>query len=148
MKLESENLEVLLVEDDSEWAHLVLAAVEMGKVLFHINTVVDGIEAMDFLHKRNGFKDVPRPDLIFLDLELPRKNGREVLSEVKNDPHLKLIPIVLLTTTDRKELQKEFGLARNCCHTKPAFLKDYITIMQEVEDNFRQGRLNGKSVQL
>ena len=145
MKSEPKNLEVLLVEDDAECARLVYRAVEMGKVLFNISTVVDGIEAMDFLHKRKGFEGAPRPGLIFLDLQLPWKNGREVLSEVKNDASLKSIPVVLLTTTARGDLQKEFGFAMNCCHTKPAFFKDYIAMMQEVENDFRQGRLrNGE----
>jgi CheY-like chemotaxis protein len=141
MKLETENLEVLLVEDDVECADLVSTAVKMGKVPFHINAVVDGVEAMDFLHKRNEFKEAPRPDLIFLDLHLPRKSGREVYSEVKNDPGLKVITMVLLTTTARKELQREFGLAKNFCRTKPALFNEYISIMQEVDDDFRQGRL-------
>ena len=113
MKSEPKNLEVLLVEDDAECARLVYRAVEMGKVLFNISTVVDGIEAMDFLHKRKGFEGAPRPGLIFLDLQLPWKNGREVLSEVKNDASLKSrSPVVLLTTTARGDLQKRVWV----CH--------------------------------
>ncbi len=139
--MDQKQLEVLLVEDDLACAELVSEAVKMGKVPFHIHPVSDGVEAMDFLRKRNGFQNVPRPDFIFLDLQMPRKDGREVLKELKNDPILKLIPVVLLTTTDRKDLQEEFGLCLNCCRTKPGYLKDYVAIMKEVEDDFRQGRL-------
>ncbi len=94
----------------------------------------------DFYRREAQFENAPKPDVIFLDINLPGKNGREIFREIKNDPALESIPIVLLTTMDVTELQAEFKLPKNYCHTKPSSIKEYVAIMHQVEQDFLQGR--------
>src|SRR5688572_14071145 len=96
-------LDVLLVEDDEECADLVVTAAEMGKINFHFKFATNGLEALDYLHRRGDFASATRPDIIFLDLNLPLVSGWEVLEDLKSDASLKNIPVVLLTTTNSHE---------------------------------------------
>jgi CheY-like chemotaxis protein len=101
-----ENLsvvDVLLVEDDPGDVVLIREAFELNKVHNALHVASDGVEALDFLYRRNGHEEAPRPDLVLLDLNLPRKDGREVLEEVKADPSLRTIPVVVLTTSEAEE---------------------------------------------
>jgi CheY-like chemotaxis protein len=94
----------------------------------------DGVEALDFLHRRGKHAKAPRPDLILLDLNLPRKDGREVLSEIKNDEDLKTIPVVILTTSQAEEdVVKSYHLHANCYVTKPVDLEKFIVVVQSID---------------
>ena len=96
--------------------------------------VLDGVEALDFLHRRGPYAAAPRPDLILLDLNLPRKNGREVLLDIKEDPDLRLIPVVVLTGSDAEEdIVRSYGLGANCYVTKPVGLKQFQQIVKAIE---------------
>lgn len=140
--LEENSLEVLLAENDSDCADLTMTAAQTAKVDFNINWVVDGVEAMDYLRKRAKYTNAVRPDLILLDLEMPRKNGREVLSEIRADGDFKIIPVVILSTTeDYQELKATYGLSNDCCHTKPALFTDYIAVMRAIKNSFFGNRL-------
>ncbi len=140
-QLNSQNLEVLLIEDDLDFVHLFLAAAELGAVKFKISSVANGVEAMHFLRHQAQFKNAPKPDVIFLDINLPGKSGREIFGEIKKDPVLKLITVVLLTTMDVTELQTEFQLPKNYCHTKPTSIKEYVAMMHGVEKDVLRERL-------
>jgi len=95
----------------------------------------DGVEAMDFLHKRGKYRNSPKPDLIILDLNLPRKDGREVLAEIKNDDKLKHIPIVIMTISQAEEdILKSYNLHANCYITKPIDLNQFIKVVKTIED--------------
>jgi len=97
------TVDMLLVEDSDADADLVREAIEGGRLIVNLNVVRDGEQAMEYLRRQGRFKDAKRPDLVLLDLSLPKKDGREVLREVKSDPHLSLIPIVVLTTSSADE---------------------------------------------
>ena len=110
----SKAVELLLVEDNPVDIKLTTRALKKGKLLNHLHVVRDGVEAMDFLHNEGEFADVPRPDLILLDLNMPRKDGREVLSDIKNDDELKYIPVIVLTTSDaEQDVLKSYNLHAN-----------------------------------
>lgn len=136
-------MEVLLVDDDADCAHIAMTAATMANVGFNINLVVDGIEAMDYLQKKERYMNALRPELILLDLELPRKSGREVLEEIREDKNLESIPVVIFSSTDRfEELKATYGLSNHSCRTKPAFLSDYVSIMKSIKERFLESRLN------
>jgi two-component system response regulator len=100
-----------------------------------LNVVMDGEEAMAFLHKKGKYADVRRPDLIFLDLNLPKKDGREVLAEIKSDAELRRIPVVVLTTSQAEEdIAKTYELGANCYCTKPIDLDSFLNLVQTVAD--------------
>jgi len=127
--------EVLLVEDNPGDVRLTLEALKEGKVLNVVHVASDGEEAMKFLHREGPFADVPRPNLILLDLNLPKKDGREVLAEVKADPDLKRIPVVILTTSQAEEdIAKTYNLHANCYITKPVDLDQFLHVVQSIED--------------
>ena len=129
-------VEILLVEDNLGDARLTREALKEGKVYNTLHWVKDGVEALDFLHRRGKHKDVPRPDIILLDLNLPKKDGREVLQEIKGDDELKRIPVVILTTSQAEEdVLKTYSLHANCYVTKPVDLEQFIKVVKSI-DNF------------
>lgn len=127
--------DILLVEDNPGDVRLTQEALKENKVRNNLSVVEDGLEAMAFLHQAGKYADAPRPDLVLLDLNLPKKDGREVLAEIKEDPNLKHIPIVVLTTSKAEEdIIKSYNLHANCYITKPVDLEQFITIVKSIED--------------
>ncbi|MCI0491266.1 MAG: response regulator [Blastocatellia bacterium] len=127
-------LEVLMVEDSPTDVLMTREALEQAKMIINLYVVEDGVEAMSFLHKKEEYKDAPRPDIILLDLNLPRKDGREVLSEVKADDLLKIIPVVVLTTSKAEEdIVKSYGLHANCYITKPVGFAQFAEVVNSIE---------------
>lgn len=127
-------IEILLVEDNPGDAQLTQIAVEDSKMSIKLNVVEDGVEAMNFLQKQGKYAKVPCPDLILLDLNLPRKDGREVLAEIKNDDILKRIPVVVLTTSQAEDdILKAYDLSANCYITKPVDFDQFVKIVQSIE---------------
>ena len=135
-----ENLsvvDVLLVEDDPGDVVLIKEAFEFNKVHNALHTVSDGVEALDFLYRRNRHEGAPRPDLVLLDLNLPRKDGREVLEEVKADSDLRTIPIVVLTTSEAEEdILRSYDLHANAYVTKPVDFERFIDVVRQIDDFF------------
>lgn len=128
-------VEILLVEDSPGDVRLTKEALKEGKVLNNLNVVGDGVEALAFLRKEGPYVNMARPDLILLDLNLPKKDGREVLKAIKNDPDLKRIPVVILTTSSaEKDVLKSYDLHANCYVTKPVDFEQFITVVKSVED--------------
>ena len=128
-------LEVLLVEDNPGDAELTRIVLEDSKISIHLNVVEDGVEAMAFLRKQRNYAEVPHPDIILLDLNLPRKDGREVLAEIKADTNLRRIPVVVLTTSQAEEdIIKAYNLAANCYITKPVDFDQFVKIVQSIEN--------------
>jgi chemotaxis family two-component system response regulator Rcp1 len=129
-------VEILLVEDNRGDARLTREALKEGKVYNNLHWVKDGVEALEFLHRRGKHKDAPRPDIILLDLNLPKKDGREVLQEIKADDRLRRIPVVILTTSKAEEdVLKTYSLHANCYVTKPVDLEQFIKVVKSI-DNF------------
>ncbi len=127
-------IEILLVEDSPSDAALTVEALKAGKVANKLNLVEDGVEAMDYLNRRGKYAKATRPDLIMLDLNLPRKDGREVLSELKNDPDLKIIPIIVLTTSHSdKDILQSYQFNANCYITKPVDFTHFIEVVKSIE---------------
>jgi two-component system, chemotaxis family, response regulator Rcp1 len=126
---------LLLVEDNPADVRLTQEALKEGQVPVNLSVVTDGVEAVDFLHRTGIYKDAPRPDLILLDLNLPRKNGREVLSEIKNDPDLKRIPVLVMTTSKaQQDVARAYSLNANCYITKPMDLDEFMEVVRSIED--------------
>ena len=131
---ESKPIEILLVEDSPSDAALTIEALKAGKVANKLNLAEDGVEAMDFLKRRGKYAKATRPDLIMLDLNLPRKDGREVLAELKNDPDLKIIPVIVLTTSrSDKDILQSYQLNANCYITKPVDFTHFIEVVKSIE---------------
>ncbi len=127
-------IEILLVEDSPTDVLIAHEALAEAKLLNEIHVAEDGVQAMDFLHKRGKFKDAPSPDLILLDLNLPRKNGREVLAEIKADDRLKHIPVVILTTSNAEEdILKSYNLHANCYVVKPVEFDSFVKAIQSIQ---------------
>jgi chemotaxis family two-component system response regulator Rcp1 len=127
-------IEILLVEDSPTDAFLAQEALEMFKVRNHLHIVPDGVEAMAFLRKQSRYADVPRPDLVLLDLNMPRMDGREVLRAIKNDEELRIIPVVILTTSaDEADVLKAYGHHANCYVVKPVSFEKFIEIIKAIE---------------
>jgi two-component system, chemotaxis family, response regulator Rcp1 len=128
-------IEVLLVEDNPADADLTRETFEASKLRLNLWVAIDGIEAMEFLQRKGRFAQAPIPDLILLDLNLPKKDGREVLAEMKTDPRLRRIPVVILTSSDaERDVAESYELGANCYVTKPVDLKAFQSIVQAVED--------------
>ena len=128
---------VLLVEDNPGDVRLTKEALKEGD--FHSNielhVVSDGEEAISYLTRKGKYENAVMPDLIFLDLNLPRKDGREVLEEIKSDPYLKMIPVVVLTTSEAEEdIQKSYQLHANCYITKPVDINQFIDVIKSIEN--------------
>jgi two-component system, chemotaxis family, response regulator Rcp1 len=129
------TIKILIVEDNPGDARLIREAFNEGKILNTSYVVKDGVEAMDFLHKHEEFSNAPRPDLILLDLNLPKKDGREVLFEIKNDKKLKNIPVIILTTSQAEEdITKSYDLHANCYIIKPLDFGQFIKMIQSLEE--------------
>jgi CheY-like chemotaxis protein len=127
-------IEILLVEDNPGDERLTREALKEGKVYHKLHWAKDGVEAMDFLFRRGKFKDAPRPDIILLDLNLPKKDGREVLQEIKSDEMLKRIPVVVLTTSKAEEdVLRTYDLHANCYVTKPVDLEKFIVVVRSID---------------
>ena len=128
-------IEILLVEDNPGDVRLTREALKEGKVLNHLSVAQDGIEAMSFLRHEGKYANEIHPDIILLDLNLPKKDGREVLAEIKQDPNLRRIPVVILTTSKAEEdIIKTYDLHANCFITKPVDLDQFITVVQSIEE--------------
>jgi chemotaxis family two-component system response regulator Rcp1 len=126
---------ILLVEDNPGDVDLARAAMEESKVRNILHTVGDGVEAMLFLRGEGKYAEAPRPDLVLLDLNLPKKDGREVLAEIKSDPDLMRIPVVILTISkDEEDILKTYNLHANCFITKPIDLGQFVKVVKAIED--------------
>ena len=128
-------IEILLVEDNPGDVELTREALNTAKVSNRLHVVDDGAEAVDFLFKRGRFADAPRPDIILLDLNLPKKDGRQVLSEIKAEPGLAQIPVVVLTTSQAEEdVVRAYQLHANCYISKPVDFKRFLRIVASIEE--------------
>ncbi len=131
----AEPIEILLVEDNPGDARLAAEALKENKVSNNLHQVRDGVEAMRFLRREAPYAGVPVPDLILLDLNLPRKDGREVLEEIKGDPELRLVPVVVLTTSAaERDLIKSYNLHANAYVIKPIDLDRFIEVVRAIEN--------------
>jgi two-component system, chemotaxis family, response regulator Rcp1 len=127
-------IDILMVEDNPGDVRLTREALKGGKVLNTLHVAEDGVAALDFLYRRSPYQDAPRPDLILLDLNLPKMDGREVLSKIKSDETLKTIPVVILTTSQAEEdVIRAYRLSANCYVTKPVDLHQFNRIVQAIE---------------
>jgi CheY-like chemotaxis protein len=127
-------IEILLVEDNPGDVRLTREALKEGKVYSNLHTVKDGVEAMEFLRRQGKYSSVPRPDIILLDLNLPKKDGREVLQEIKTDDSLKRIPVVVLTTSKAEEdVLRTYNLHANCYVTKPVDLEKFMVVVKTID---------------
>lgn len=127
-------VDILLVEDSPTDVLLAQEALEQARLLNTLHVVSDGVEAMQFLRRESPYRDAVRPDLILLDLNLPRKDGREVLEEIKNDPVLKRIPVVVLTTSKAEEdVLNAYGLHANCYVSKPVDFEQFTNVVRAIE---------------
>ena len=132
---DGQAINILLVEDNPGDVRLTVEALKEGKVRNQLHIAKDGMEAMDFLHRRGNYSDVPRPDLILLDLNLPKKDGHEVLAEIKEDPELKRIPVVVLTGSKAgDDILKTYNRHANCYITKPVDWDQFITVVKSIND--------------
>ena len=128
-------IEILMVEDNPGDVRLTREALKDAKVSNKLHVVEDGVAALDFLYRRDGYDTAPRPDLILLDLNLPRKNGREVLEEIKQDEHLKTIPVVILTTSQAEEdVVRAYRLHANCYIAKPVDFAQFNKIVRSIKE--------------
>jgi two-component system, chemotaxis family, response regulator Rcp1 len=127
-------VEILLVEDNPGDERLTREALREGKVYHNLHWVKDGVEAMAFLRRQGKYASVPRPDIVLLDLNLPKKDGREVLEEIKTDEDLKRIPVVVLTTSKAEEdVLRTYNLHANCFVTKPVDLEKFIVVVKSID---------------
>ena len=126
---------ILLVEDNPGDVDLARAAMEDSKVRNILHAVGDGEEAMLFLRRKGKYTEAPRPDLVLLDLNLPKRDGREVLNEIKSDPDLMRIPVVILTISkDEEDILRSYNLHANCFITKPIDLNQFVKVVKAIED--------------
>ena len=131
----SRPAEILLVEDNPADVRLTREALREGKVRNNLHVAPDGVEALKLLRNEGKYADVPRPDLILLDLNLPKKDGREVLEEIKADPSLRNIPVVILTSSQaEQDILRAYDLHANCYVSKPVDLDQFIEVVRTIED--------------
>jgi CheY-like chemotaxis protein len=129
------NIEILLIEDSPSDANLTIKGFMNAKIANNLRWVEDGETAMNYLRQQGEFANVCRPDLILLDLNLPGMDGREVLTEIKSDPNLKMIPVVVLTTSaDEHDILRSYNLNANCYVTKPLDVYQFIEVVQLIQD--------------
>jgi len=130
----SDPIRILLVEDSPDDADLMIEALKEGRLDVRIDLVEDGESALAYLHREEPFKEVLRPDLVLLDLHLPRKNGFEVLADLKQTPELRRIPVVILTSSDSEQAFIDaYNLHANCCVSKPADQDEYALVVKKIE---------------
>ncbi len=130
-------IRVLLVEDDPGDTLMIKEAFEENKLRNELSCVADGVDALRYLRREDEFADVPRPDLILLDLNLPRKDGREVLAEIKSDEALRTIPVVVLTTSEAEEdILRSYELHANAYVTKPVDFERFIAVVRQIDEFF------------
>jgi CheY-like chemotaxis protein len=128
-------IEILLIEDNPGDVRLTQEALREGKVINNLNVVSDGVAALEFLRRKGPYTKATRPDVILLDLNLPRKDGREVLAEIKEDPDLKRIPVVVITSSSAEEdVLRSYNLHANCYISKPVDLEQFVTVVKSIED--------------
>jgi two-component system, chemotaxis family, response regulator Rcp1 len=131
----SETVEILLVEDNPADVKLTMLALQKTRLANNMQVVQDGEQAMSYLHQEGKYESATRPDLVLLDLNLPKKSGHEVLIEIKNDAELKSIPVVILTSSDdEKDILKTYNHYANCYITKPVELEGFMEIVKSIED--------------
>lgn len=132
---EGKPAEIVLVEDNAGDVRLIVEAFKENKFLNNLHLTKDGVEAMEFLHKEGKYADAVHPDLILLDLNLPQKDGFEVLGEVKADPNLKRIPVIILTSSKAEaDIFRTYDLHANCYITKPIDMDQFIRIVRSMEN--------------
>ena len=131
----ADPVEILLAEDNPGDVKLTEKALEEGHIINNLHVVEDGVEAMQFLRQMGEYADKPRPDLVLLDLNMPRKDGKEVLKDVKDDPDLRRIPIVVLTSSEAEEdIVRSYDLHANAYLTKPVDFSGFLDIVEHIED--------------
>ena len=129
------TIDILMVEDDPGDVRLTREALKGSKLLHSLNVVEDGVAALDYLRRNPPYQDAVRPDLVLLDLNLPRKDGREVLAAMKQDPALRAIPVVILTTSQAEEdVLRAYNLNANCYVTKPVDFDQFMRIVRTIEE--------------
>jgi two-component system, chemotaxis family, response regulator Rcp1 len=134
-QLSPRPIEILLVEDNPGDVRLTREALREGKVRNHLNVAGDGVEALAYLRREEGYTAATRPDVILLDLNLPRKDGREVLTEIKSDPRLKNIPVVILSSSQaEQDILRAYDLHANCYVSKPMDLDQFISVVKSIEN--------------
>jgi CheY-like chemotaxis protein len=132
-------IEILLVEDNPGDARLTREALHEGRLLNNLHHVRDGVEALAFLKREAAHENAPLPDLMLLDLNLPRKDGREVLAEIKQDPRFQKIPVVVLTSSEaEQDILRSYELHANCYITKPVEFEKFLSIVRVIEDFWLQ----------
>lgn len=130
-------IEVLLVEDDEGDVLMTREALDEGKVVNRLNVVGDGVEAIAYLRRSGRYAEAARPDLVLLDLNLPKRDGRQVLAEVKDDPDLRRIPIVVLTTSEAEEdVVRSYDLHANAYVTKPVDFERFVEVIRQIDEFF------------
>jgi CheY-like chemotaxis protein len=128
-------IDILLVEDDPGDVLMTREAFEHHKIRNALHVAADGVEALEFLNREGRFREAPRPGLILLDLNLPRKDGREVLGEIKQDPRLRTIPVVVLTTSEAEEdILRSYDLHANAYVTKPVDFEKFVEVVRKIDD--------------
>ena len=128
-------IEILMVEDSVDDIEITIEALKDAKVRNNLNTVRDGVQAMAYLHRQGEFREATRPDVILLDLNMPRMDGRQVLEAIKSDPELQRIPVVVLTTSEAEEdILRAYELHANCYITKPVDMSQFIKVVRSIED--------------
>ncbi len=134
MNAEQRPIEILMVEDSPSDARLAIEALHEAKISNRMSHVEDGVEALQFLRRQGPYKEVPRPDLILLDLNLPRMDGRQLLEEIKQDPDLRVIPVVVLTTSrSEQDVLRSYQLHANCYITKPVDFVQFMQVVKSIE---------------
>ena len=135
IELRTRPVEILLVEDSPDDVELTIEGLKEGKILHHLNVCVDGVEALEFLQRQGKYTNAPEPDIILLDLNLPKKDGREVLQVIKDDDGLRRIPVVVLTTSQADEdILRSYELHANCYITKPVDLEQFFNVIRALEE--------------
>lgn len=136
--MHNRSVEILLVEDNPDDIDLTIEAFKESSSESHLHVVEDGVQALEFLRRRGAHAEAPRPDLILLDLNLPRKSGHEVLQEIKSDPDLRQIPVVVLTTSAAdNDVLRSYQLSANCFITKPVDLDAFLSVVRVVDRFWR-----------